>query len=383
MTSAPTTTAALIIGAGPAGLAVGAQLRGHGVPFEIIDREDRVASAWHRHYERLRLHTARRYSSLPGLPFPPETPQWVPRADVVRYFTAYADHHDIAPRFGEAATAIRPTPDGWAVHTDATTWQTLTVIVATGHNHTPNRPDFPGVDTFAGPVVHSRDYRTGKPYAGQRVLVVGCGNSGAEIAIDLWEQGARPTLVVRGPVHVVSRSLFGRPSQHSSVLLDKLPRGVQRAVHRLVARYVLPDLSALGLHRPAQSVYDHYQQTGRIPLIDIGTVGLIRQGHITVAPGVRRVEPETVHFADGSHAAFDAIVLATGYHSALAALFDPPDRYLDPRGRPRVFGEPVPDAPGLYFVGFKNPLTGALREIGIEAARVAAHVARQHHEAAR
>ncbi len=375
-------TPTIIIGAGPAGLAVAGQLRGHDVPFEIIDRADRVASAWHRHYARLHLHTARRYSSLPGHPFPPDTPRWVPRADVVAYFTAYADAHALRPRFGETVTALAPAATGWTVTTDAATHTTPTVVVATGHNHTPNRPDFPGVDTFAGPVIHSRDYHDGAPYAGQRVLVVGCGNSGAEIAIDLFEHGARPTLVVRGPVHVVSRELFGRPSQYSTVLLDRLPRRVQRALHGLVARYVLPDLSALGLHRPRQSVYDHYHQTGRIPLIDVGTVDLIRQGHIAVAPGVTRVEPDAVHFADDTRRPFDAIVLATGYRNALARLFEAPDRYLDARGRPRAHGEALPDAPGLYFVGFKNPLTGALREIGIEAQRVAEHIARRHRERA-
>lgn len=374
-------TPAIIIGAGPAGLAVGGQLRGHSVPFEIIDREDRVASAWHRHYDRLHLHTARRYSSLPGRPFPPGTPDWVPRADVVAYLTAYAEEHALRPRFGETVTALAPANAGWTVTTDAAAYTTPTVVVATGHNHTPNRPDFPGIDTFAGPVTHSRDYHDGAPYAGARVLVVGCGNSGAEIAIDLFEHGAHPTLVVRGPVHVVSRELFGRPSQYSTVLLDRLPRGVQRVLHGLVARYVLPDHSALGLHRPAQSVYDHYHQTGRIPLIDVGTVDLIRQGHIAVAPGVTRVEPDAVRFADDTRRPFDAIVLATGYHSALSRLFETPDRYLDARGRPRVHGEAVPDAPGLYFVGFKNPLTGALREIGIEARRVTADIARRHLEA--
>lgn len=373
----PMTTDTLIIGAGPAGLAVGGCLRRAGVAFEMIEREDRAASAWHRHYDRLRLHTARRYSALPHHAFPPDTPAWVPRLDFVRYLTDYAETFALRPRFGETVTAIEATAQGWRVITDATRHEARRVVVATGFNRVPHAPAFAGIDAFRGEVMHTRDYRNGARWRDRRVLVVGCGNSGVEIAIDLWEHGARPTLVVRGPVHVVDREIFGLPAQYSTVLLSRLPHAVQRVIHRLMQRFVLPDLAPLGFTRPTESVLDHFERTGRVPLIDVGTIEQVRAGHIAVVPGIERVEAAAVVFADGERRPFDAIVLATGYRTGLADLFARPfaDAIFDDRGRPRWHGRAVPGAPGLYFVGFRNPLTGALREMGIEARRVAAEIA--------
>ncbi|MEZ4432642.1 MAG: NAD(P)/FAD-dependent oxidoreductase [bacterium] len=363
----------LIIGAGPAGLAVGACLRRAGVPFEIVDRADRVGSAWHRHYARLRLHTARRFSALPHRPFPPGTPAWVPRLDFVRYLTDYAEAFELHPRFGVTVTGLARAGDGWRVETDGEPIAARRVVVATGFNRIPHRPPIAGLDDFAGEVLHTRDYHDGAPWRGRDVLVVGCGNSGAEIAIDLFEHGARPAMVVRGPVHVVDRELCGQPAQNLTVALSKLPYAVQRAIHGLMRRFVLPDLAPLGFTRPAESVLDHFERTGRVPLIDIGTVAHVRAGHIAVVPGIERVERDAVRFVDGRRRPVDAIVLATGYRTGLADLFGGADLF-DDRGRPRWHGRAVPGWPGLWFVGFRNPLTGALREMGMEARRVAAEI---------
>ena len=229
----------VVIGAGPGGLAVAAALKGHGVNPLVVDRADRVGSSWRGHYDRLHLHTPRRWSGLPGYPIPRSAGRWVSRDDVVRYLEAYATHHRLELRLGSGVTGIdpvAPSPDAarWAVRLDDDSIITADhVVVATGYNHTPVEPDWPGLGGFPGEVVLARDYRNGRPYAGHDVLVVGSGNTGMEIATDLADHGAtRVWLAVRTPPHILPRSRMGWPAQGTGILVRRLP---PRLVDRVAA----------------------------------------------------------------------------------------------------------------------------------------------------
>ena len=140
----------------------------------------------------------------------------------------------------------------------------------------------------------------------------------------------------------------------------------------LVGKLVMPDLTSLGLARPEVSVRKQVLQHGKIPLIDIGTIDLIRQGAIQVVPGIERFTEHGVTVADGRDIECDAVVLATGYRPALNDLVPDAESLLDERGYPRVHGAENAQWPGLYFLGFANPITGALREAAFEAERIAA-----------
>jgi cation diffusion facilitator CzcD-associated flavoprotein CzcO len=375
-------TDVLVIGAGPAGLAVSACLRDHGVAHQLVERDRDVASTWRRHYTRLHLHTIKGYSALPGMSWPKGTPQYPSREQVVEYLTRYASERAVAPQFGVEVKRITRSGDRFAVTTNGGTLTPRFIVVATGYNGVPAQPQFSGLDTFAGVVVHSRDYRDAAPFAGKRTLVVGCGNSGAEIALDLAEQNVSVSMVVRGPVHVVPRDLLGRPSQKTSVLLSHLPIALRDALIGPVLKLAVGDLTAWGIVRPSVGVQRLIHEHGRIPILDVGTIAMVKAGRIAVVPGVARIDQQTVHFADGSTRDFDAIVLATGYSPGLERIVDGFDAIADERGRPHRFGEET-DIPGLYFVGFRNPSTGALREISLEAPRVAAQLARASQGAAR
>jgi cation diffusion facilitator CzcD-associated flavoprotein CzcO len=364
----------LVVGAGPAGLAVSACLRRAGLPHQIVEREADVASRWRRHYERLHLHTVKQLSALPGQPWPDEVPRYPSRRQVVDYLARYAAEQAEAPRFGVEVTRIARHAHGFEVQTRIGTLQPRFVVVATGYNGVPNRPDWPGLDGFAGLLLHSGDYRVARPFVGKRTLVVGCGNSGAEIALDLAEQGVDVAMVVRGPVHVVPRDLFGRPSQATSVLLSHLPLGLRDAIVGPILKLAVGDLSRHGIVRPAVGPNRMIAEQGRIPMLDIGTVAMIKTGRIRVRPGVERLDGERVRFADGREEPFDAIILATGYATGLGRIVEGFEAIADARGRPHRFGEETA-IPGLYFVGFRNPSTGALREIALEAPRVAASIA--------
>ena len=361
----------IILGAGPSGLAVGACLRGRGVPFTILEQADSVGSRWRRHYERLHLHTVKQLSSLPGQPWPDEVPLYPSRAEVVDYLETYARRFRLAPRLGVTVTRARRGEEGWEVSTSAGDFHGRALVVATGYNRTPKLPDFPGRERFRGAFLHAGDYRSGGAYRGKRVLVVGAGNTGGEIALDLWESGATVAISARSPVHVIPRDALGIPAQVNSVfLLGRLPPTVaDRIAVPLMARLV-GDLAPFGLRRPTKGPVSQVVEDGKIPLLDIGTIALVKQGKIAVHPGPRELTETSVVFTDGREEPFDAVICATGYRPALDGFLENAERHVDARGYPTKHGVEAGE-PGLFFIGYRNPLTGALHDIAAEARRIA------------
>src|SRR4051812_10943323 len=199
-----------VIGAGPAGLSTGAALVRRGLQPVLFDEDDQIGGRWARRYERLHLHTVRRFSGLAHRPMPRTYPRYVPKDLVAAYLQEYAEHFGLDVRLGQRVARIAPTADGWwEVETSAGSWRVRSVVVATGHYNRPRVPDWPGRDAFAGRLLHSVGYRTGAGFAGERVLVVGIGNTGAEIAADLAEQGASHVAIsVRTPPPIMPREVL-------------------------------------------------------------------------------------------------------------------------------------------------------------------------------
>lgn len=369
-----------VIGAGPGGLAVAATLRARGVRAVVLEKSDAVGSSWRGHYDRLRLHTTRRLSALPGLRIPRAYGRWVARADLVRYLEAYAEKHELDVVTGVEVHRIERAEDGtgsWVLH--ATGGRRLTgraVVVATGFNHTPSVPAWPGLDGYEGDLVHAREYRNPEPYAGKDVLVVGIGNTGAEIAADLAEGGAaRVRIAVRTAPHILRRTTAGWPAQRSGILVRRLPVGLVDLLGRGLARFASPDLSAHGLPRPDTGLASRVRE-GAIAVQDVGLVAAVRAGKVEVVAAVEALEGREVVLADGSRIAPDAVIAATGYRRALEPLVGHLG-VLDDRGRPAVRGARSPrEAPGLYFTGFTNPISGMLRELALDAERIARRIAR-------
>ena len=364
----------VVVGAGPAGLAVSACLSRAGIDHEVLEQAHEVGSSWRRHYHRLHLHTVKRHSALPYLPWPEESPIFPSRDDVVRYLEGYAAHFEIQPRFGVTVRSVFRHRDRWRIQTTAGAWSARCLVWATGFNRIPVRPAFDGVAEFEGSMVHSGEYRDGESYRGQNVLVVGSGNSGAEIAVDLHEHGARPTLVARSPVHVAKRTFWGLHAQESAIRLARLPNALADIIMRIASRLGLGNLRPYGLIPPAMGPMTQIKTRGRIPIIDVGLVPLVKAGQIEVVPGIAHFGARTVTLVDGTTRDIEAVVLATGYRTGLQKLFRHPRPYLDDEGRPRAFGAEVANA-RVFFLGFANPPTGALREIALEAPRVAQRIA--------
>jgi len=365
-------TEILVVGAGPAGLAVAAALIDRGHCPVVIEKAAHVAASWRAHYDRLHLHTVKELSALPGMPFPASDPRYLPRQRVVDYLDAYAARCGIAPRFGVEATAIVPGEGGgWLTTTrGGEAIRSRFVVVTTGANSIPFVPAIEGEASFAGQILHSRGYRNAAPFKGRRVLVVGMGNTGAEIALDLAEQGVPVALSVRSPVNVVYRDVLGRPTQRTTLLLWRLPSALGDALARWLCDVTVGDLGRYGLRRSAISPLCELREHGHTAVIDVGTLARIKAGEIAVYPGIRRLDRAGAEFVDGRRAPFDAIVLATGYRSGIAALFPASAVPLDESGLPReAIGRGA--LAGAYFVGFDMRQPGTLRTIAGEAGIVA------------
>ena len=357
----------LIIGAGPAGLASAACLRRRGGSFIVLERGSTIGSSWQRHYERLHLHTDARHSALPYLDFARGTPRYPSREQMITYIQRYAEHFNLAPRLGEEVCSVRRADRGWITTTlKKDVYRSGNVIVATGYNTVPYLPSWPGQQRFRGPILHSSDYRNGEPFCNQRVLVVGLGNSGGEIAIDLHEHGARVAVAVRSAVNIVPRDLLGLPILTVSIALSRLPACLADALSAPLLRFTVGDLTGLGLRKPDAGPITQIRRTGQIPLVDIGTVKLVRAGHIEVLGNVRSLNETAVTFENGRSQNFDALVLATGFRPGTAFL-----QAADAPGRVAPSRERIGGKGGLYFCGFFVSPTGMLRSIGMEARWIA------------
>ncbi|MFI7364703.1 flavin-containing monooxygenase [Streptomyces sp. NPDC050149] len=368
-----------VIGGGPGGLAAAAALREQGVRAVVLEKSADVGASWRRHYDRLHLHTTRRWSALPGLPMPRRFGRWVSRDDVVRYLEKYVEHHELEVVTGVEVSRIDRAADGTGWRLTATGGRELTgraVVVATGYNHTPRIPDWSGRDTFTGELLHASDYRNPAPYAGQDVLVVGVGNTGAEIAVDLVEGGAsRVRLAVRTVPHIVRRSTAGWPAQATGILVRRLPVALVDRAGGLMARVAVPDLAEQGLPRPDTGLYSRVKD-GAIPVQDVGLIDAVKGGRVVPVAAVESFDKDAVVLADGTRITPDAVIAATGYLRALEPLVGHLG-VLDARGRPVAHGGRTPkQAPGLYFTGFTNPISGMFREMALDAQKIAKRLAR-------
>lgn len=380
MNALPDRVSAVVIGAGPAGLAAAAELQRVGVETIVLDKADRVGASWAGHYDRLHLHTSRGLSGLPGYRIPRRYGRWVARDDVLAYLAEYAALHGLDVRLGVAATAVERGLDGWRVAwrrgDDEGQIAADTVVVATGYNHTPKRPDWPGLDTFAGQVVHSSEYKNPGLLGAREALVIGPGNSGAEIAAELADAGVRVSLAMRTPPNVVLRAVAGIPSQALVLSMSPLPVRAQDALSGLLQKLVVGDLRKYGIPKAPRGIATQQLRDDVTPTIDVGLLSALKSGAVKVVAAVERFTKDAVVLTDGTELHPDAVVLATGFQRGLEPLVGDLG-VLAGSGRPLINADAQLAAhPGLFFLGYSNPLTGNLRQVGLDATKIAKAVAR-------
>lgn len=361
----------VIVGGGPAGIATAAGLSRRGLDSIVLERGGAVALAWRNHYDSLHLHTNKGASGLPGRPMPGNYPRYPSRDQVVDYLEEYAVSEGVRVRLNSEVANCHRTSGLWeTVTTTGEITESENVVIATGLSQIPNMPRYPKQEFYEGEIVHSADYRNGRPYVGRYVLVVGFGNSGGEIALDLMEHGAHAFISVRNPGVVVPRDVAGIPALTIASWLSVFPPKVGDWLSKPLIRIMVGDLSKVGIPKAHWGPLEQIAIQQKIPLLDVGVLEALRGGEIKARPAIDRFTEKGVMFIGGRSEPFDAVIFATGFEPGVDRILEHAEGILDDRGRPLISGGTTSE-PGLYFCGFVEPPTGRLRAIGVEAEHIA------------
>lgn len=361
----------IVVGAGPSGLATSRELTRRGVDHLVLERGRQVAHVWANLYDGLVLHTGKHFSALPGMAFPPSTPLFPTRLDFVAYLSRYAEAFHLPVRTGVDVVHAERARDEWLVRTaDGGELRARFLVAATGIVSNPRMPAIPIDECARGRVMHSVSYRRPDGFAGRRVLVVGAGNSAAEISVELARAGAAVTIAVRSGARVVPRQLLGLPIQYFAVALAVFPPVARRVAEALVASV------STRLRGRAVLPAKEWTECSNVPLIGLHLIDAIRDRAVWLKRGVAAITAQGARFEDGTEESFDQVIFATGYRAAVQLFGD--QVRLDPCGfalrRDRVISIDLPD---LYFVGHNYDTRGGLRNIASDSRRAARAIARQ------
>lgn len=361
-------THTLIIGASAAGLSCAAQLKRRGVSFEIIESQSQVGYAWRNHYHRLHLHTNKSSSSLPFMKFGKSVPKYPSRMQVLEYLEEYCVKNNIKPRFNTSASRIYKDQEYWITETEKEKIRSGYLIICTGNTNRPKLAKKLGLESFPGRLLHSSEYKNGSEFTGQRVLIVGFGNSACEIAICLHEHGAFPSMSVRNPVNVIPRDILGIPVLQLGILLSGLPPKLADTMNKPLMNLLIGNIEKHGLKKLPYGPLEQIAKDHSIPLLDIGTMDLIRKGEVKIYGDIESIKGNLIYFENSSEQ-FDAIIMATGYQKGLEQFIDlSPERIEDlsmKMTKRKYFGKD-----NLYFCGFYVAPTGMLREIRNESEQI-------------
>lgn len=304
-----------VIGAGPAGLAAARALRAFQIPYIQLERHHEVGGIWDIDapggpmYESAHFISSKTVSAYSQFPMPDHYPDYPSHRQIFQYLNEFADHYGLREdvEFGVEVKSVTKNPDDtWQVtRTDGTSSNHSAVIVCTGAQWHPNLPEIPG--EFSGEVIHSRDYRSAQSLIGKRVLVVGAGNSGCDIACDAARSAAKAHLSLRRGYWFIPKHIFGQPVDVFAAGGPKLPLRVKQGVFEKMLNVLHGSPERLGLPAPDHRLFESH------PIINSQLWHHLQHGDITPHRGIKSTSGNTVEFSDGTSAEIDLIIAATGY----------------------------------------------------------------------
>ena len=363
----------LVVGAGPSGLAAIRELVASGRDVVGVERHTDVGGIWDIDnpgtpmYESAHLISSRTQSALDGLPMPDDYPDYPSHRQLHAYLQRYADRFDLRRhiRFGTEAQRVEPHADGgWTVHlSDGSSLQVEAVVLAVGNQWHPNLPDVPG--EFTGKAFHSQAYRDPAVFRGRRVLVVGAGNSGCDIACDAATNATHAALSTRRGYRFVPKYVFGQPTDVFAHKGPSLPAPVEQKVLTRLIDLLVGDVTRFGLPAPDHDVLASH------PIMNTTVLDHLGHGDLVARPDVASLEGATVHFVDGSAEDYDVVVWATGYRPSFPML---PDEVIDWHGiNPNLFLNLFHrDRDDLFVMGMIETDASAWPHISLQAKLVAA-----------
>ncbi|MEO3783928.1 NAD(P)-binding domain-containing protein [Actinocorallia sp. B10E7] len=325
-----------VIGAGPAGLSTARALRRLGVAYDQYERHTDVGGVWDLDnpgtpmYESAHFISSRRTSGFFGFPMPESYPDYPGHRRILAYTRGFAEAYGLREhiRFGTAVTRVEKDGDGWTVELgDGSRHPYRAVVCATGVTWTPRVPRHEG--DFTGEIRHSVTYREPAEFRGKRVLIVGLGNSGADIACDAAANADAAFVSVRRGYHVIPKHLFGVPTDEFAESGPQLPLKLEQPVFKVLLRLLQGDLTRLGLPKPDHRLFESH------PLLNDQLVHHLRHGDVAVKADVARFDGPRVCFTDGTSEEVDLVLYATGYDWSIPYV---PEKYFRWRdGRPELY----------------------------------------------
>lgn len=321
--------------------------------------------------ETTHIISSKKLSEYIDFPMPDHYPDYPSHRQVLEYFQAYARHFELAPyiRFNTAVEAAKPLPDGrWTLHLSDGSQQVFDyLMVANGHHSAPKLPQFKG--HFTGKIQHSHSFKNNQTYAGQRVLVVGAGNSGCDCAVEISRVADRVAISMRRPYYIIPKFMMGRPTDTYNKLLVKLPQFLRKRLQRLSLWLQVGNYEDYGLQTP------DYPITRCHPTLNTELLYKIRHGKVQPRRGIERVDGQQVHFEDGTVEEFDVIMAATGYEINFPFFNKDLIDYSDAERIPLYLRMIHPDFKRLFFIGLVQP-QGCVWPISDHQAKLAAsHIA--------
>ena len=362
-----------IIGAGSSGIAAAKNFLAAGVPFDCLEREDDVGGNWYfgapcsRVYASTHLVSSKALTEYSDFPMPDEWPEYPSHRQALAYLRDYARRFGLYERieFGVGVESAKPQAAGWEVSLGNGEERLYRgVVIANGHNWDPRWPEYAGA--FAGEAIHSAEFKTADMLRGKRVLVVGGGNSGCDIACEAAMHGESAALSTRRAYHVLPKFFRGRPIDQANELLLwlRVPLWARRAASAVVSHVALGPAWRTGVPKPDHRLFESH------PILNSQIHHHVGHGRLALRPDVQRFDGQRAEFADGTSAEFDLVIYATGYRVTIPFI---ERAHLNWQGEaPRLFMNVFhPERDDLFCIGLIQPDSGQFGLVDYQAKLVA------------